>query len=271
MAATFTLFMSLAPELRHIIWSMALPIGGPTLYFYKKGYWQPRQLTESDEGYLPGHDNMELRFHLENAEFDLPTFSVNREACRITLAWMREQGIEIRSRADGQLLFVRPFNSQRDIVYVPDDRWGEFCREGNDRMAESDMLNRSATIESEVWRLAVSELLPTEDQFTWLPEAIGWYDQLKEVLVIVGEQPTEDEEPRMCQLEGEQGPALVWHTYEEGEEGYDHEESKGEYVREAGESEFNIDGLEGLINLDLRDEFCNMGMPAPKIRPVCIA
>lgn len=99
MPASFVLFSSLAAELRNQIWRDALPHHiGPALYSYRKrGCWCPRQLTESEPGYIAGNDDLNLAFEFrtdlldDDNQYHVPLFSVNREARSIVLAWLQEQ------------------------------------------------------------------------------------------------------------------------------------------------------------------------------------
>lgn len=97
MAVAFTLFLTLAPELRNNIWRASLPGAiGPSLYFYGEGrYWCSRRLVESDPGYIAGATEMGMDFRTDLLErdnqFQVPLFFVNREARGIALAWCREK------------------------------------------------------------------------------------------------------------------------------------------------------------------------------------
>ncbi|KAI1417260.1 hypothetical protein F5Y13DRAFT_152365 [Hypoxylon sp. FL1857] len=267
MAVTFSLFPNLPPELRDQIWREALPDDlGPAVFFYKIGCWRPRRLTESDEGYLPGHDdtnNMELRFchNLldDGARVNVPIFYVSREARRIALAWFHKEGVRIRSLEDGRLLFVRPFDPQRDVLYVPDNRWRDFCAGGSDRFLESDMFDRSATIESEPERLAVSENLFAEDQFNWLPEAMGWHDHLRDVLVVQGEQPNQKQGLWRWELGGFPGVKYTWNDNDQEVE-----------IQEGNESFSSDVDLRIILGQGEFNELINMGISPPKIRFVSI-
>jgi len=95
--AAFPLFSVLPFEMRDQIWRDALPKpAGPALYFYRgRGCWAAQKLTESDPGYMAGNDGMRFEFGTDRlndgCQFDLPLVSVNREARRVALAWLREQ------------------------------------------------------------------------------------------------------------------------------------------------------------------------------------
>ena len=80
--AVFTLFPSLPAELRIQIWRDALPLPDKdrqALYFYKKGCWHPRHLTEADANYNPHNDELNLAFEfhhklLDDVQLILPSF-----------------------------------------------------------------------------------------------------------------------------------------------------------------------------------------------------
>lgn len=122
-SSIFPLFSSLPPELRNQIWRDAVPDKvGPALYFYRNGYWCPRRLSKSDKGYDPEKDENNLNFEyrhdlLDDAQFEVPLVFVNLEARGIALAWVREQGIEIRFCENRQHpIFVRPCDPMRDAL-----------------------------------------------------------------------------------------------------------------------------------------------------------
>jgi len=166
-SSTFPLFSSLALELRDQIWRDALPDKvGPALYFYRKGCWCPRYLSQSDEEYDPMDHELNLNFEfrhdlLDVVQFEVPLFFVNREARNIALAWVREHGIEMSAREDRQSpVFVCPFNPIRDVLYIALDKWDEFLREPDDRCFQPDILGQIITVKSaDVTRIAVPEAL----------------------------------------------------------------------------------------------------------------
>ena len=129
-AAVFSLFSILPAELRNQIWQDALPDKvGQALYFYRKGCWCPRRLTEADEDYDPENDELNLNiefFHdlLDYVQFEVPLFFVNHEARGITLSWIHEQGLKIHFREDRcSLIFERLFDPIHDTLYVPLNKW----------------------------------------------------------------------------------------------------------------------------------------------------
>lgn len=88
----FPFFSSLSAELRHQIWQDALPAKvEQALYFYKKGCWSPRHLTEADEEYDPENDELNLNFEfhcnlLDHILIEAPLSLINCEARSIALA-----------------------------------------------------------------------------------------------------------------------------------------------------------------------------------------
>jgi hypothetical protein len=196
-SSIFTLFSGLAQELRDQIWRDALPDQtGSALYFYKKGCWCSRRLTESDLTYDPENDELNLIFEwchglLDDVQFELPLIFANREARSIALDWLREQGIEIRSREDRQQpVFVRAFDPMRDALYVALDKWDEFLCDPDDRFFQADLEGLNATIETSLTRLAVPEaLLHSEYWVTTLQELFRYFYRVEVLLIIVNTQP----------------------------------------------------------------------------------
>ncbi|KAI1088671.1 hypothetical protein F5B19DRAFT_411006 [Rostrohypoxylon terebratum] len=193
---TFSLFSSLPPELRDQIWHDALPGDfGPAFYLYRKGYWRPRHLTESDEGYDATNDEHNLNFEfrydlLDDVQFELPLAFVNREARRVALSWVRERGLKTRARGDSPYpLFQRPFDPARDALYVPLDKWDEFRCEPDDRLWEPDLYGRLVSIETEPTRLAIPEALFRREDAV-ISEMFRYFYHMRVLLVVVGEQPT---------------------------------------------------------------------------------
>ncbi|QSZ36279.1 hypothetical protein DSL72_007405 [Monilinia vaccinii-corymbosi] len=174
--STFHLFSTLTPELRNRIWKEALPSAfRPSLYFYKKGCWQPRTSTKSHPG--PGYcdeasdvcsstdpnRNFEFRHELlDDIRVDTPLLSVNHEARNTALAWARTHGLKIYGETASPFL-ARSFSPNLDVLYVPHDRWNEFYNEPFDRFFEEDMLGQNHGTWNEVTRVAVPEALFSED------------------------------------------------------------------------------------------------------------
>lgn len=199
--STFTLFSGLPQELRDQIWRDALPDNvGPALFFYKKGCWCPGQLSESDKFYDPENEEQMLNFEfrhdlLDDAQFEIPLVFVNRESRAIALAWIREQGIEVRSGKNGQnpAFFVRAYDPTQDALYVSPDKWSNFLWEADDRRSEPDLCERDVNIAPDLARIAVPEALfqdaLSQTDVATLSEIFKYYFSLEVLLVVVDAQP----------------------------------------------------------------------------------
>ncbi|KAI1204950.1 uncharacterized protein F4807DRAFT_445119 [Annulohypoxylon truncatum] len=195
-SSSFSPFSCLPPELRDQIWHDALPGQfGPAIFIYRKGFWRPRRLTESDEGFDPSNDEHNLNFEfrydlLDDIQFELPLAFVNREARNIALAWAREQGFKMRPRKGGQYpLFWRPFEPSRDVLFVPFDKWDEFRCEPDDRLWEPDLYGQLVSIETEPTRIAIPEALFRKED-ALISGMFRYFYHMEVLLVVVNEEPT---------------------------------------------------------------------------------
>lgn len=220
-SSTFPLFSHLPPELRTQIWRDALPDEElPALYPYKRGCWHPRWLSPSDEGYSPGpHPNIWMEFRhdlLDNIQVELPLVFVNHEARSITLAWARQQNINIRFCESRQYhIFTRPFNPNRDALYIMPERLYDFYMETYDRMDQPDLFDHFVTFPYPfLYYFAVPEaLLPADGDP--LVEMFREFSCPKVLFVIVNTPPefTDHElkvQPQWGLERPEQGRALCW-------------------------------------------------------------
>lgn len=192
---TFSLFTSLPQELRDQIWRDALPEDvGPTLSRYREGYWCPRRLLESDEGHDPDNDENNLNFEfrhdvLDDIRIEIALVHVNHEARDLALAWVREQGIEIRRREDRPSpVFVRPFDPTRDALYVPLDQWFHFIYELDNRLFQPDLFLRPVDCKSDLTRVAVPAAL-LQSEAASLHDMFRYLYNLKVLLIVVDPQP----------------------------------------------------------------------------------
>ncbi|KAG6131502.1 hypothetical protein E4U12_003637 [Claviceps purpurea] len=219
----FHLFSSLAPELRHNIWRLALPENiGPALHFYQgEGYWRLRYLEEHESTYRPGYRDEEIEFRTElidpEVELCLPQFFVNHEAHDIAAAWLRQQ---------------------RDTLYIPQDKWDQFNFEPNERLLQRDedsvpgvdVVHKAITFalpEAVFWDLNELRCLPGVKNM--------WFDDPGRLIVIMGVQPeriastAEHDIWSWWEMEGTQMGALVWDmvrrefVFEQGAETLDEE------------------------------------------------
>ena len=220
--STFSLFPDLSPELRNQIWYDALPDKiGPALFFYRKGCWRPRRLLQSDEGYNPENDEHNLNFEfrhdlLDDTHFELPLIFVNREARSIALAWVREQGIEIRTREGRQRpVFVRPFDPKADALYITPEQWDNFLYEPEDRQFQPDLLEKLVDVKTDLTRIAMSEAL-LQKEATTLPEISQYFFQLEALYIVVDAQPdlhsvdNDMKVQRRWEFESTRERAFVW-------------------------------------------------------------
>ena len=223
-SSTFPLFSSLPLELRDQIWRDALPGKvGPALYTYRKGCWCPRRLSKSEEEYDPENDennsNFEFRYDLlDDAEFEVSLFFVNREARSIALAWLREQRIEIRPCEDRHYpVFVKAFEPLRDALYVPLDKWDNFVSELVGRIFEPDFFEQLLHVKPGITRIALPEALFRSkiDTARDLSVLLRVF-QIETLFVVVGAQPdlqsadNDMKVQRRWEFESTQGGALIW-------------------------------------------------------------
>lgn len=222
-SAVFSLFPSLPAELRIQIWRDALPDKvGQALYFYKKGCWRPRHLTEADANYNPHDDELNLvfEFHhefLDDVQLVIPSFFVNREARGITLTWIHSQGIKIQFYKERQCLtFARSFNPKYDTLYVPLEKWDEFIIEPYDRLEEPDLFNRAVECPGpQITRIAVPQAL-LQHKVNPLADFFEWYNHLDMLFIIIDTPPDlqpEDNDTGVQQqweLKSTQGATFSW-------------------------------------------------------------
>lgn len=227
---TFPLFSSLPPELRCQIWRDALPSKvAPALYFWRKGCWFPRRLTESEEGFDPVREELNLLFEfrhdlLDATQLKLALVSVNFEARGIALAWAREQGLAIHT-SDGSHypILACPFDHlARDVLYFTYDQWVGCIREQYDRMFEPDLVERNLDMRIEISRIAVSEEVLRQSEFNILAEIFEQFFLVEVIFVICGAQPASQFVDSMVRVqqrwefENAQGGAFFWNRDRHG-------------------------------------------------------
>lgn len=195
-AAVFSLCSSLPAELRNQIWRDALPDKiGQALYFYRKGCWCPRRLIEADEDYDPENNELNLNSEfchslLDDIQFEVLLFFVNREARGIALAWVHKQGLTICFHKNRQpLILVRPFDPIHDTLYVPLNKWDEFLCGPFNRQFEPDLVGRNVSCPASAFtHIAVPEAL-LQNEVDSLPKVFDWYSSLEKLYIIVSMQP----------------------------------------------------------------------------------
>ncbi|KKZ62335.1 hypothetical protein EMCG_03253 [[Emmonsia] crescens] len=237
MAAAFSVFSSLPAELRNQIWQDALPNKvGQALYFYRKGCWGPRHLTEAEVDYVPEDDelNWSLEFlHnlLDYVQFEMPLFCVNREARSIAYSWIHEQGLKIYFHKSRQsLIFIRPFDPKHDTLYVPLNKWTEFLCEPFDRLFQPDLKHQHVVCYgTALTRIAVPEAV-LQNEVDPLLEFFEHYFSLEKLFIVVNTQPDLQPEDnnmkvqRRWELESTRGATFFWNTDRGSFEGGDGED-----------------------------------------------
>ncbi|PNP37023.1 hypothetical protein TGAMA5MH_11083 [Trichoderma gamsii] len=220
----FPLFALLPTELRLQIWHEALlPSIRQPLYFYEKGCWGARHLTETDPDYDPDNDehNLYMEFDcgsLAPLKVDIPLFYVNQEARGSVLSWIHHQGLAIRfSRETQSPVFIRSFDPKRDTLYVSEDQWHDFHVEPFDRMFEPDLENKLLSCPAPAFRrLAVPSALIMKEPRA-LEELFHWYYGIDEILLIVEARPDEfwheDNEIKVQQRWEPECGVIQWPTF----------------------------------------------------------
>lgn len=171
------------------------------MYFYQKGCWFPRRLSDIDHEHDANDDNnlsFEFRHDLlDPARVDVPLSFVNREARGIALAWVCEERIDMGFRKDGRCyMFVHRFDPVRDGLYVALDKWYKFCCEAYDRLFQPDLLDKNVSSDSDIRHIAAPETLVWSG-INEIPEMFDWLTGVTVLFIIVEPQ-------HKLQLEAEQ-------------------------------------------------------------------
>ncbi|PYI00174.1 hypothetical protein BO71DRAFT_455047 [Aspergillus ellipticus CBS 707.79] len=133
-AVNFPLFPLLPAELRLLILEEAVSKFERPLYFYRANCWEKRRSGEY--GGVIYDFNPRL---VDDARFDIPLFSVNREARDVVLRWMERHGIKMCFNTTTQsFLFRRPFDPKSDIYFISLDDWPAFLVEPMERLPRPD-------------------------------------------------------------------------------------------------------------------------------------
>ncbi|KAG6177033.1 hypothetical protein E4U36_007575 [Claviceps purpurea] len=234
----FYLFSSLPPELRHYIWRLALPNSiGSTLQLYdEERCWRCRE-TRSKNPAIDGTWEIEFRTEfIDPVQLCLPQFFVNHEAHDIAAAWLRQQGggfVLAPNQAQKLGRILRPFNAERDTLYIPQDKWWQFIEDPyaprepgpGSSIAIVNKAIRFALPEAVFWDPEVLELLPGHRQM--------WFDDPAKFFVIMGVQPEQispaEQDSWSWEMEGTEMGALIWDmtkqefVFEQGAETLDEE------------------------------------------------
>ena len=210
----FHQFPRLPAELRIQIWRNALPDkDGPALYFYEKGCWyarfvSERQLTLEFYGYF-----------LDYVEVEVPMVFVNHEARAIALTWFREQQIKMwfREERKGHHIFMRPFDVIDDFLYVSSDKFKDFCCERWDRLSQLELNYSPVGTERSLRRIAVSAEALLQGDFEAVPMVLFRHSDLIALFVVVNWQvldlqidDSDMKVQRRWELDTALGMAFVW-------------------------------------------------------------
>ncbi|KAG5961579.1 hypothetical protein E4U58_004191 [Claviceps cyperi] len=275
----FHFFSSLAPEIRHYIWRLSLPNDiGPALHFYHgKGYWRMRRVEEHKSTYRPGYRDEEMEFRTDlidpEVQLCLPQFFVNHEAHDIAVTWLRQKGggfVLSPGKAQKMDRFIRPFNPERDPLYIPHDKWDQFYDEPSDRLLERSELVPGVDVIHKAIRFAVPEDVFCDPvMLQCLPEIkCRWFDEPGRLFVILGAQPKRISSPAerdsghwvWWEMEGEENGALVWNK------------KKRKFVIQQGAKPLDkermmlFDRLEDLARMGLRDSMLDNACETLEIR-----
>ncbi|KAG6042662.1 hypothetical protein E4U39_005617 [Claviceps sp. Clav50 group G5] len=268
----FHFFSKLAPELRHYIWRLSLPDDiGPVLHFYHgKGYWRVRRVEEHRPTYRPGYRDKEMEFRTDlidpEVQLCLPQFFVNHEAHDIAADWLRQQGGGfVLSPGKGKKMdrFTRPFNAERDPLYIPHDKWDQFLDEPSDRLFECSELVPGVDIIHKAIRFAVPEDIFFDPvMLQCLPEVkCRWFDEPGKLFVILGAQPKRSSPAErasghrvLWEMEGEENGALVWNK------------KKRKFVIRQGAKPFDKDRM---MLFDRLEDFAWMGLRDSMLENAC--
>ncbi|KAG5940972.1 hypothetical protein E4U59_002114 [Claviceps monticola] len=116
--------------------------------------------------------------------------------------------------------FIRPFNAERDPLYIPHDKWDQFIDEPSDRLYERSELVPGVDIVHKAIRFAVpQDVFCDPVMLQCLPEIQSrWFDEPGRLLVILDAQPKRIGSPAerdsghgvWWEMEGEENEALVW-------------------------------------------------------------
>ena len=176
----FPLFTFLPPELRIEIWRYALSEDDPpALCPYQRDCWCP------GSPHL-GTVEVELRPELlDHVRVKIPIASVNQEARETAIDWVPKKGIKVSFHSDRQcLIFIRPFDPARDILYIPSNMVENFDRQFWGGSDSDDVVSIPP-----VFHFAVAEQLFQEDTTELLRNIIFCFAVSADLFVIADPQP----------------------------------------------------------------------------------
>ncbi|RSL52543.1 hypothetical protein CEP54_010844 [Fusarium duplospermum] len=252
---SFLLFPNLPPELRTRIWQHALPDIGPAICQHRKGLWHPRYLQPGDEGYNPRlEDNIDLEFRPDlviEIPVELPLILVNSEARRVALEWAGEYDIKMPPQGDDYTC-MRPFDPERDIIYVKTNQIEDFYNAPWERMFQDDLANRMITSTVRPKNLAMSEKAIRKGEVK--PLFLSMYNSAAHLFVIVGEQPDFE---GLWEVDSSRGRSMFWNwkklSFDMGDGAYITDEG---FYRAFEENKKEIvEDLPDFVDLEIRPAF----------------
>ncbi|KAG6165530.1 hypothetical protein E4U11_000307 [Claviceps purpurea] len=277
----FPFFSRLAPELRNHIWHLSLPNDiGPALHFYHgEGYWRVRRVAEHKPTYRPGYRDEEMEFRTDlidhEVQFCLPQFFVNHEAHDIAAAWLRQQGggfVLSPGKARKMDRFIRPFNAERDFLYIPHDKWDQFIDEPDERLLEGSQRALGIDIVHKAIKFAMPYKLFCDPVMVqcWPEIQSRWFKEPGRLFVILDAQPKrigssakrDSGHGVWWEMEGDENEALIWNK------------KKRKFVLQKGAKPFDearrwlFEKLEDFAWMGLRDSMLENACETLEIRVV---
>lgn len=156
---------------------------------------------------------------------------------------------------------MRPFDPQRDALYITPENWELCCLEPSDRVFEPDIVGKPVEPYSPIQKFAVSEATFLDSEvISWIPEMEQWFTCLATVFVVMDPQPDGVRGPWRWEVQGNQGWWLSWNK--ENEEFDFHEGSGGVGDRDLRRR------MEEAATKGLRDELVKCGLDQMEVRPV---